>query len=199
MAEIVLASQSMARTAMLTSAGIAHSTQAAHIDEEALTAGLLAEGQSVRNIVDALAEAKAIKLSRRFPADLVIGSDQLGVLEDGSLMGKPESRYMLAARLRQMSGKAHRLYTAVVLAQGGVAIWRHVDKVTLHVRPLSDGFIANYVDQYWEDVRHCAGGYRFEAEGAQLFTHIDGSHFSILGLPLLHLIGQLRVLGYVPS
>ncbi len=199
MAQIVLASQSTARSALLTSAGIMHSIQPAHIDEDALTSGLLAEGQTARNIADALAEAKAIKLSRRSPADLIIGSDQVGQLDDGSLLGKPENPDSLAVRLRQMSGTSHRLYTAVVIAQGGIAIWRHIDVVTLNVRPLSDAFIADYANLHWDAVRHCAGGYRFEAEGAQLFTHVDGSHFSIMGLPLLPLIGQLQVLGYLPS
>jgi septum formation protein len=197
-APIILASQSAARSAMLAAAGVAHSIAPAHVDEAALTAGLLAEGQTARNICDALAEAKAIKLSRRSPGAIIIGADQVGAMADGSLIGKPESPEQLADRLAHMSGTSHRLFTAVVLAQGGIPIWRHIDVVTLHVRALSAHYIQDYVARYWDDVRHCAGGYRFEAEGAQLFSSIDGSHFSVLGLPLLPVLAQLRVLGVLP-
>ena len=117
MTQIVLASQSSGRAAMLRAAGIAFEATAAHVDEEALTAGLVAAGQTARNIADALAEAKAIKISSRLPGVTVIGADSTLALADGTMLAKPESPDEAADHLRRMAGTRHKLFSAVVAAR----------------------------------------------------------------------------------
>lgn len=169
------------------------------VDEDAIKESLQAEGLGPRNIADALAEAKAVKLSVKHPGALVIGADQMLALDDGPLFDKPGSPEIACAQLTRMAGKSHRLFSAVVVAQSGEPLWRHVGTVRMHVRPLSPAFIDSYVARNWDSIRHCVGCYQIEAEGAQLFTRIEGDHFDILGLPLLPLLAYLRERKEMPS
>lgn len=196
---IVLASQSAARTAMLTAAGVVHETQPAHVDETSLLEALGAEGAPAERIADALAELKAVKVSRGRPADLVIGADSVVVTADGRMLEKPGTVERAAAQLRDLSGTSHRLVSAVVIAEAGRATWRAVDVARLTMRRLSDAFIADYLAAEADAVLGCVGTYRIEGRGAQLFTSIAGDQFTIRGLPLLPLLGQLRALGLLPS
>lgn len=195
---IILASQSVARRAMLTAAGVNHEARPAHVDEEALTAALLAEAASADRIADALAELKAVKISRGTPAALVIGADSVVVDAEGRLLAKPGTRARAAEQLRQLSGTTHRLVSAAVVAEAGTPVWRAAGSARLTMRPLSDDFIATYLDAEGEAVLGCVGTYRIEALGAQLFTRIDGDHFTIRGLPLLALLDYLRVRRKLP-
>jgi septum formation protein len=195
---IILASQSAARRAMLTAAGVAHEVQPAHVDEEALTAALRAEQASADRIADALAELKAVKISRQVPRVLVIGADSVVVDAEGRLLAKPETRERAAAQLRQLSGTTHRLVSAAVVAEAGTPVWRATAAARMTMRPLSDAFIDDYLDREGEAVLGCVGTYRIEALGAQLFTRIEGDHFTIRGLPLLALLDYLRVRGELP-
>jgi septum formation protein len=196
---LVLASQSAARRAMLTAAGVPHDAMAAGVDEESARLSLRADGLSARDLADALAELKALRLSARLGEALVLGCDSTVVLDDGTMLDKPASRDDAAAQLRLMSGRSHDLYSAAVIAQHGRAIWRHVDRVKLTMRPLSDAFIETYLDAEYPAVAGCVGCYRIEGPGAQLFARIDGSHFTILGLPLLPLLDYLRIRGVMAS
>lgn len=195
---IILASQSAARRAMLTAAGVAHDARPAHVDEEGVTEALLAERASADRIADALAELKAVKISRANPTALVIGADSVVVDAEGRLLAKPETPERAAAQLRQLSGTTHRLVSAAVVAEGGTPVWRAAAAAKLTMRPLSDVFIADYLTREGEAVLGCVGTYRIEALGAQLFTRIDGDHFTIRGLPLLALLDYLRVRGQLP-
>jgi septum formation protein len=192
---LILASQSAARRAMLDAAGVAHSAMPAHVDEEALTAALLAEQASPERIADALAEVKALKLSRQHPAALVLGADSVVVTGDGQLINKPETRARAETQLRTLSGAAHRLISAAVICEGGRAVWRHTGVARLTMRALSEDFIAAYLEEEGEAVLGCAGCYRIEGLGAQLFTRIDGDQFTIRGLPLLAVLDYLRTRG----
>lgn len=196
---LVLASQSAGRKAMLEAAGVPFEALAAHVDEAAIKEALAAEGQSPRNIADALAEAKALKLSSRIPGALVLGSDQLLALEDGPLFDKPGTPEEAKAHLRAFSGNVHRLFCAAVIAENGRPVWRHVSVVKMHVRPLSDRFIADYVTDQWERIRWTVGCYEIEGRGAQLFDRIEGDPFTIIGLPLVPVLGYLRTRGVLPS
>jgi septum formation protein len=196
---LILASQSTSRRAMLDAAGVPHQAMAAGVDEESMKAALRAEGTSARDLADALAELKSVKLSRRHPTDLVLGCDSTVVLDDGTMLDKAESREEQRELLRLMSAKRHSLYSAAVICEGGAPVWRHVDVARLHVRSLSDGFIDAYLDLEWPAIGGCVGGYRIEGPGAQLFARIEGSQFTILGLPLLALLDYLRIRGMLPA
>jgi septum formation protein len=184
---------------MLAAAGVPHEAMAAGVDEDAMKAALRAEGVSPRNLADALAELKATRLSRRHITDLVLGCDSTVAFDDGTMIDKAESREQQRDLLRRLSGTRHRLHSAAVICEGGAPVWRHVDTATLHVRPLGDAFIDSYLDREWPAIGQCVGGYRIEGPGAQLFARIEGSQFTILGLPLLPLLDYLRIRGVLDA
>lgn len=194
---IILASQSASRRAMLAAAGVGFIAEAANVDEDAAKASLT--DLSPRDLADALAELKALKVSMRRPGDLVLGSDSVVALADGTLLDKPTSREQAAEHLGRMSGGIHQLYSAAVVAEDGRPVWRHVDAARLHVRTLSHGFIERYLDMEWPAVGGCVGVFRIEGQGVQLFHRIEGSHFTVLGLPLLPVLGYLRDRGAMAS
>jgi len=194
---ILLASQSASRRAMLAAAGVPFEATAAGVDEDAAKAGLA--GIKPRDLADALAEMKAVKVSLRHPGRLVLGSDSVVALADGSLLDKPESRDQAADHLARMSGARHDLWSAAVIAENGRPVWRHVEAAKMHVRPLSPGFIQGYLDAEWPAIAGCVGCYRIEGPGAQLFTRIDGSQFTVLGLPLLNVLDYLRTREVIPA
>jgi septum formation protein len=194
---LVLASTSTARRQMLSAAGISHIAVASHVDEQAAKAGLAAHRVDGRTVADGLAEMKAVKISARRPADLVLGCDQVLECDDGTLLDKPGAA--LGDQLLHLSGRTHRLYSAIVAAEDGRPVWRHVDRASLTMRKLSESFIADYVERERDFASGCVGGYRIEGLGAQLFSRIEGSHFTILGLPLLPLLDWLRVRGDLAS
>ena len=187
---IVLASTSASRRAMLTAAGVAFEAVAPLVDEAAAKAALAA--LAPRDLADALAELKACKVSARHPGRLVLGSDSLVALADGTLLDKPASREEAREHLERMSGAVHRLWSAAVAAEDGRAVWRHVDGAAMHVRPLSSTFITAYLDAEWPAIAGCVGCYRMEGAGVQLFDRVDGSHFTVLGMPLIPVLAYLR-------
>lgn len=189
-APVVLASKSAARRAVLEGAGVPFEAVVAGVDEDAVKAGLLGEGASVRDIADALAELKAIKVSRKSPA-LVIGADQTLEFE-GKLYDKAETAEEARARLQALRGKAHKLHSAVVVAKDGAPIWREVATATLTMRDFSDAFLDEYLAVEGDEALGSVGCYRLEGPGAQLFSKIEGDYFAILGLPLLGLLDLLR-------
>lgn len=199
MKRFLLASQSAGRAQMLRDAGLDFDVEPASVDETVLTAGLIAQGQSPRNIADALAEAKAVKQSSRRPGQLVIGADQLLALDDGTLLAKPVSPAEAESQLQQLSGQRHRLLSAVVVAENGTALWRHIGEVQIWVRPLSPAFIAAYVADHWDRIRWTVGCYEVEGAGAQLFARTEGDRWTIIGLPLLPLLGWLRDRGEIAA
>src|SRR5438477_9146417 len=115
------------------------------------------------------------------------------------MCGKPRDRDEAAGHLRFFSGKTMRLRSAVALARSGKIDWRHVETATLHVRRPSDAFIADYLDAEWPEVGYTVGVFRLEARGVQLFEKIDGDHFTILGMPLIPLLGALRERDLLPA
>jgi septum formation protein len=195
--KLVLASQSASRRAMLEAAGVPFTAEPARVDEDAVKAGM--QGSPPRDIADALAQLKALKLSNVHPTALVLGSDSIVALADGRLLDKPVSREDAADHLRAMSGGEHAIWSAAVIAEQGRPVWRHVERARLFVRPLSDAFIQSYLDVEWPEIAGCVGCFRIEGPGAQLFHKIDGSHFTVLGMPLLQILDYLRVRGVLAS
>lgn len=196
---IILASQSYARRSMLQAAGVSFTSASALIDEDALKAGLRATGISPRNLADALAEAKALRLSQKAPTTLVLGCDQTLAVEGRDAFDKAQTLDQLAEQLTFLSGKTHKLFSAAVIVLNGQPIWRFVDSVHMTMRTLSPAFIADYVERAGDDVLGCLGGYQIEGRGTQLFSKIEGSHFTIMGLPLLPLLDFLRIHGEMPA
>ena len=194
-AGLVLASKSAARRAVLEGAGIKFEAVVAGVDEEAIKSAMLAEGASPRDIADALAEVKAVRVSRGRP-DYVVGADQTLEFE-GGLYDKVGTVAEARDRLRLMRGKAHRLHSAVVVAKDGQPIWRTLDSASLTMRDFSDDFLEHYLALEGDAALGSVGCYRLEGPGAQLFSKIDGDYFAILGLPLLGLLDLLRAHGVV--
>ena len=191
---LLLASQSAARRQLLAQAGVAFETVAATLDEEEAKAGLQAAGFEPRDLAEMLAEMKAKSVSAAAD-DLVIGADQVLELDDGTMLSKPGSRDEALAQLRLLSGGTHYLHSAAVVVEAGERMWGETETVAMDVRPLSDAFLQAYLDAEYEAVRFNVGAYRIEGMGAQLFEEVEGSHFAILGLPLLPLLYYLRERG----
>ena len=189
---LILASQSASRRAMLEAAGIAFEPIPAHVDERSLEAELADVDPA--GVALALAEAKALAVSAAHPARLVLGSDSLVEVE-GRRFDKPAAREDAATHLRFFSGKTMQLHSAAALAHGGEVIWRHGALARLKVRELSDRFITSYLGHEWPAVAGCVGVFRIEARGVQLFEAIEGDHFTVLGMPLLAVLGELREQG----
>ena len=196
---LILASGSAGRLAMLRAAGVDVETHVSAVDEDSVKAAVVGEGAKPRDIANALAEAKAVKVSRKFPGDLVLGCDQILVTADGELLDKPTNADDAIRHLQMLSGSTHRLVSAAVICDAGAPVWRIVDTAKMTMRILSQDFIERYVAEYWEHIRQSVGCYRIEAEGAQLFTGISGSHFTVIGLPLLPVLDYLRVRGKLLS
>ena len=195
---LVLASQSTARRGLLAAAGLRFSAEAAHVDEDALKAAARAEEYSPEDAAVLLADAKAERISRRRPDALVLGADQ--ILEcEGAWFDKPADMAGAAAHLRALSGKRHRLVNGIVAFRGGSRIWTHVDSPRLWVRTLSESFIEEYLALEGEAVLSSVGAYRLEGPGIQLFDRIEGEHSSILGLPMLAVLGFLRQQRILPA
>lgn len=194
---LILASQSASRRAMLTDAGVPFTPMAAMVDEDSAKQALA--DLSPRDLADALAELKAVKIATQVPGALVLGSDSLVALADGTRLDKPVDRDDATRHLRAMSGGIHDLWSAAVIAENGRAVWRQVDRARLHVRPLSDAFIDRYLDAEWPAIAGCVGCFRVEGPGVQLFNRVEGSHFTILGMPLLPVLAYLRERKVMPA
>ncbi|WP_309602239.1 Maf family protein [Sphingomonas sp.] len=192
---LILASGSSIRLAMLGAAGVAVTVDPADIDETAVKA---VHGGDDPALALALAEAKAIETSRRSLQNWVIGGDSL-VSVDGRRFDKPTGRDDAVAHLRFFSGKKMRLTSAAALAKDGRVDWSQAAQATLHIRLLSDDFIHTYLEAEWPAVSYCVGVFRLEGRGVTLFSRVEGDYFTILGMPLLPLLGALRDRGLVAA
>lgn len=191
---ILLASGSEIRQLLLRNAGVSFDVLAARVDEETIKAAMTAENASARDIADALAEAKARKVSQKMPGALVIGCDQ--VLDcGGAILSKPENRDVARAQLDQLNGRSHRLLSAAVIYLDGQPLWRHVGTVRLTMRASSEAYLDDYLDRNWDSIKTSVGCYKLEEEGVRLFSRIEGDYFTVLGLPLTELLGYLTVRG----
>ena len=179
---------------MLEASGVEHQAIAPEVDE----ASVKAKHKDAIGLAVELAEAKAVSVSGASPDAWVVGSDSVVTVDD-RMFDKPKDRVEAAEHLRTFSGKRMMLTSAVALARAGTIDWSHGETATLHVRPLSSEFIETYLDAEWPEVGYTVGVFRLEGRGVQLFDRIDGDHFTILGMPLLALLGALRGRGIIPA
>ena len=195
---IILASGSAIRKQILDGAGLEYEVIVRPVDEAAIKEAMLAENARLRDIADALAEAKSMRVSRQ-ESGFVIGADQIMVMADESgkdqLFDKPKDMDEVRTRLLSMRGKKHELIGAVVICENGVPVWRHMSRTKLWVRDFSEEFLDWYIKTEGEALTKSVGAYRFEGPGAQLFEKVDGGFFAILGLDLLPVLEYLRLRG----
>jgi nucleoside triphosphate pyrophosphatase len=198
--QIILASTSRARREMLAAAGVPFTVEAAGVDEPAIRAKLVGDKARPKpaQIAEALARAKAEDVSRRHKGALVIGGDQVLAL-GAELLTKAKSEAAARATLERLKGRVHELHSAVALAADGELLWAHTGTARLKMRHFSDAFLDDYITRAGERIQQSVGAYELEGLGVQLFETIEGDYFTILGLPLLPLLAELRAQGIIPA
>ncbi|MEI9429067.1 Maf-like protein [Mesorhizobium sp. Cs1299R1N3] len=194
--KIILASGSPFRKAMLADAGVDIEAVPATLDERVLEAPLQDSGASPEDVALVLAEAKATEVSERRPGALVLGCDQTLSLGD-EVFHKPADMEGARRHLLALSGRTHQLNSAAVLVRDGKVLWRHVGIASMTMRTLDPAFIGRHLARVGAKALSSVGAYQIEGEGVQLFEKIEGDHFTIVGLPLLPLLAELRTLGAI--
>lgn len=198
---LILASGSATRRSMLAAAGVEFSVVLSEVDEPAIRASLQNRGD-VRvhpfEIAAALAREKAVVVSRKYPGSLVIGADQVLSLRSQTF-DKARTVAEARERIELLNGRTHELHSAVALAESGVVVWEYLSTASLTMRRMSESFIDHYMQYAGRALMSSVGAYELEGLGVQLFERIDGDYFTILGLPLLPLLNELRKRGVVAS
>lgn len=193
---LILASASPHRRGLLKNAGIDVVVEPSTLDERALEAPLKETGATPADVAEVLAQAKASDVSERHAGALVIGADQTLALGD-EVLHKPADMEEARRTLLKLSGRTHQLHSAVVVVQDGAVLFRHVETVSLTMRPLDPGFVGRYLAAAGRRALTSVGAYQIEREGIQLMERIDGDFFAIIGLPLLPLLKALREKGAI--
>jgi septum formation protein len=187
---LILASASPSRRQLLANAGLTFETDASGIDEEEIKRSLLAEGASPQEMAENLAELKALRVSSRHGADIVVGGDST-LACNGRLFDKPPNVEAARKQLLALRGQTHELFSSVVVARSGVRLWHWNERARLTMRQFSEPFLDAYLARAGDAVLSSVGAYQLEGLGAHLFNRVDGDYFTILGLPLLPLLSYL--------
>jgi septum formation protein len=195
---LILASASPIRKKLLVAAGLEVRVEPALVDEEAIKRIFQVDRQAAADCALALAEAKARQIAENHRHALVVGADQILVC-DKIWLNKPADLADARAQLQALRGRTHKLVTAVCVVREVARIWHTVSSAKLTMRYFSDAFLDTYLGAEQPAALGSVGGYRFEERGIQLFSDIQGDYFTILGLPLLELLGFLRTCGALAS
>ena len=193
---LVLASASASRRELLHNAGIDVTVDPAALDESEIRRAMAKEAAPAADVAQVLAEAKAVAVSRRHSAQLVLGADQV-LVADGAIHDKPADLNDARSILERLRGRQHQLISALAVAREGQVIWRHRDAAQLSMRNFSESFLDAYLESSKDDILDSPGAYRLEGRGMQLFSEIRGDYFTILGLPMTPLLAFLRHHGVV--
>lgn len=193
---IILASASAIRRQMLEAAGVPVSVIPAAVDERPIQMSYT--GTNPAGIAGALARLKAEAVSRLHPEALVIGADQV-LAHNNAVFQKPADLVQARLHLTWLCGQTHELHSAVAIAQDGAVVWGSIDSARLTMRAFSDAFLDAYIARAGPRICASVGAYELEGQGVQLFERIEGDYFTILGLPLLALLNELRLRGAIPS
>ena len=196
--ELILASASVARARLLAGAGVDFRIEPAVLDEASLKEGWRTEGRNAAGCALALAEAKARQIAARFSRAVVIGADQILVCDE-AWFDKPADLGEARIQLRALRGRTHTLITAACAVQSATRLWHAISQPRLTMRNFTEAFLEGYIDAEGTDILGSVGAYRLEGRGVQLFEHIDGDYFSVLGLPFMQLLGFLRNECIIPS
>lgn len=196
--KIILASGSAIRQRLLSDAGVSFSVSTSAVDEPAIMAGLLAEKARPRDVVDILAEMKGLRIARKNLDSIVISADQVLVC-NGEMYNKPDTLQDAAQQLRALRGQGHQLLSAVVIFEEGKPVWRFIGRAQLVMRDFSDDFLADYLACMGDELLTTVGCYKLESVGVQLFSQVQGDYFTILGLPLIEVLGFLRTRGVLTT
>lgn len=194
--KLVLASASPFRSAMLARAGVDFTAEKPDLDERAAEAPLLETDASPDDVASVLAEAKAMSVAAHNPGAFVIGCDQTLSIDD-RILHKAADMEAARRQLLSLAGRTHRLDTAAVIVKDGGTLWRHVESAHLTMRKLTPAQIGRYLSDVGDDALRSVGCYQIEGPGIRLFEKVEGDFFSIVGLPLLPLLGALRDLGAI--
>lgn len=195
---LILASASPIRQQLLTAARVPFTVQTAQIDEDMIRRALQAEQARPRDMADTLAEMKARKIAEKRPDCMVLGCDQ--ILEfQSEVLAKPETPDDARRQLQRLRGQSHKLWSAVVIYHEAKPVWRFMGEARLTMRVLSDAYLDDYLDRNWHSIRHSVGGYKLEEEGSRLFSAVEGDSFTVMGLPLLPVLGYLGDKGLIPT
>ncbi len=184
---------------MLDAAGVKYKAMTPLVDEAEIKVSLAARNLSGGPLAEALAQAKADSISDLPMPGMILGCDQTLVCDDGTMLDKAGSLDALADQLARLSGRTHRLFSAAVIVEDHLPVWQAIDSARMTMRTLSKAFIADYLAREGDRLLGCVGGYRIEGRGAQLFDLVEGSQFVIQGLPLLPLLGFLRLRGWIET
>lgn len=189
-APLILASASPSRRQMLSDAGLDFEIEPSGVDEDEVKRSLLGERASAQDIATTLAAMKALRVSTRHPGAMVVGADST-LACDGKLFDKPPTLVEARAQLKALGGRTHELVSSVAVARSGARLWHTTQTGRLTMRPLTDSFLDAYLERAGQAVCASVGAYQLEGLGAHLFSRIDGDYFTVLGLPLLPLLGFL--------
>lgn len=193
---LILASASSIRAKILKDAGLTFRQVSASIDESAIKSSLRLQGKEAKTVALALADAKARKIAKKNAGAFVIGADQILVCDD-VWFDKPTNKADARTQLNALRGRTHELISAVCVVRKNRSVWEHVETASLTVRPFSSAFIEGYIERAGPDISQSVGAYQLEGLGSQLFSKIQGDYFTILGLPLLPLLGFFRWQGFL--